>query len=259
VRTASLRPATPPSSTPIELCEFLGLLRAQSGGKLVGFKICIGQPREFFAICKAMIATEIRPDFITVDGGEGGTGAARQEYSDHLGMPLREGLIIVNNCLVSLGIRDQVRVAASGRLAASYQIAAAMALGVDWCNIARGFMFAVGCIQSQSCHTNKCPVGVATQDARLQRGLVVEDKALRVRNSHHNTVQGLAEMTAACGLEHPNEFRPDQIFERIEPNQVRPLSTVYDFLEADQLLAGDAGPLLQHAWDTASASSFAPS
>jgi glutamate synthase domain-containing protein 2 len=194
-------------STPVGMLEFIQKLREGSGGKPVGFKICIGSPTEFFAICKAMMSTGIRPDFITVDGAEGGTGAAPIEFSNHLGAPLREGLLIVHNALVGLGIRDELKLAASGKRVSSYELATAMALGANWCNVARGFMFSLGCIQSQSCHTNKCPVGVATQDARLARGLVVEDKAQRVRNFHANTVQGLAEMAAACGLDHPNEFR----------------------------------------------------
>lgn len=244
-------------STPIEMLEFIQKLREGCGGKPVGFKICIGTPREFFAICKAMLSTGIRPDFITVDGAEGGTGAAPIEFSNHLGVPLREGLMIVHNALVGIGVRDQLKLAASGKRVASYELASAMALGANWCNVARGFMFSVGCIQSQSCHTNKCPVGVATQDARLQKGLVVADKAVRVRNFHQNTVQGLAEMTAACGLDHPNEFRPEQVFERVAQNEVRPLSVIYDFFQEGQLLSGDAGPVLQHAWDAASESSFA--
>jgi glutamate synthase domain-containing protein 2 len=245
-------------STPIELCHFIASLRERSGEKPVGFKLAIGQPREFFAICKAMLETEIVPDFITVDGGEGGTGAAPQEYSDHLGMPLREGLILVHNTLVGIGVREQVRVAASGKRASSYEIASAMALGADWCNIARGFMFSVGCIQSQSCHTNKCPGGVATQDARLQQALVVADKAQRAYNFHKNTVQGLAEMTAACGLDHPGDFTPRHLYERISPHEVRRYDQLYDFYEPGQLLRDQAGPVLQQSWDEASPKTFSP-
>jgi len=204
-----------------------------------------------------MLETEIVPDFITVDGGEGGTGAAPQEYSDHLGMPLREGLIIVHNTLVGIGIRGQVRIAASGKRAASYEIASAMALGADWCNIARGFMFSVGCIQSQSCHTNKCPVGVATQDARLQQAIVVQEKAQRAYNFHKNTVQGLAEMTAACGLDHPGEFTPQHLYERISPHEVRRYDQLYEFMKPGQLLQNHAGPVLQQFWDEASSNTFA--
>lgn len=243
-------------STPIEMCEFIGSLREKCGGKPVGFKICIGNPREFFAICKAMVETGIAPDFITVDGAEGGTGAAPQEYSDHLGMPLREGLLLVHSALVGVNLRDKMRIAASGKRASSHQIAIAMALGADWVNIARGFMFAVGCIQSQSCHTNTCPVGVATQDARLQRALVVEEKAQRALHFHHNTVQALAEMTAACGLDHPNDFRPMHLYQRVNPHEIRRFDELYQHFEPGQLLDGDAGPRLQRFWDEATAKTF---
>jgi len=244
-------------STPIELCEFIGALRDRCGGKPVGFKLCIGDPREFFAICKAMLETRILPDFITVDGAEGGTGAAPQEYSDHLGMPLREGLLLVHNALVGAGLRDRVSLAASGKRSASYSIAVAMALGANWCNLARPFMFSVGCIQSQSCHTNKCPVGVATQDERLQRALVVKNKAQRAYHFHRNTVSGLAEMTAACGLDHPNDFSPQHLYERLSAHSVRRFDQCYDLFEPGQLLDGRAGEVLQPFWDAATAKSFA--
>jgi glutamate synthase domain-containing protein 2 len=243
-------------STPIGLLEFIATLREKSGGKPVGFKICVGDPSEFFAICKAMLETGIKPDFITVDGGEGGTGAAPIEFSNHLGMPLREGLLLVNNALVGIGVRDDLKIAASGKLVSSYKMAWAMALGADWCNVARGFMFSLGCIQAQSCHTNRCPVGVATQNGRLQRGLDVENKAHRVHNFHRNTVEGFAEMTAACGLEHPNDFAPHQIYERISPHEVRRFDQLYHFFSPGQLLDGVAVPILQSAWDRASATSF---
>jgi glutamate synthase domain-containing protein 2 len=204
-----------------------------------------------------MIATGIKPDFITVDGAEGGTGAAPIEFSDHLGVPMREGLMIVHNALVGLNLRDDIRIAASGKRITSYELATAMALGANWCNVARGFMFAVGCIQSQSCHTNTCPVGVATQDPQLQQALVVEEKAQRVANFHHNTVQGLAEMTAACGLDHPNEFRADQMFERVSQHSILSFDSLYDFFEPGQLLSDDAGSKLQKAWNNASATTFA--
>ncbi len=245
-------------STPTGMMEFIGHLREGSGGKPVGFKICLGNPREFFAICKAMLATGIAPDFITVDGGEGGTGAAPLEFSDHLGMPLREGLGVVRNAIVGIGLGDQVRIAASGKRVSSHLLAGAMALGANWCNIARGFMFSVGCIQSQRCHTNACPVGVATQDPNLARALVVEEKAERAFNFHRNTVQALAEMTAACGLEHANDFQPEHLYERISPHEVRRLDQLYHFFEPGQLLEGrgDAGPVLQRFWDEASPDTF---
>ena len=243
-------------STPIGLLEFVARLRALSGGKPVGFKLCLGSPREFLSICRAMLETEIVPDFITVDGSEGGTGAAPLEFSDRLGVPLREGLMLVHNALVGIGVRDKLRLAASGKLISSYDMAVAMALGANWINTARGFMFSVGCIQAQSCHTNQCPVGVATQDPGLQRALVVEDKATRVFHFHENTVHGLAEMTAACGLEHPNDFTPRLIFERVDPHEVRRLDELYDFVQPGELLTGAADARLQKAWKTAEASRF---
>jgi glutamate synthase domain-containing protein 2 len=243
-------------STPIGLLEFIATVRERSGGKPVGFKICIGDPTEFLAICRAMIETGITPDFITVDGAEGGTGAAPIEFSNRLGVPLREGLIVVHNTLVGIGLRDTMRIAAAGKLISSYELAAAMALGADWCNVARGFMFALGCIQAQSCHTNRCPVGVTTQNPRLSRALVVEDKAERVFNFHHNTVHGLAEFTAACGLDHPRAFTPDRVFERIDPHTVRRLDQLYHFIEPGELLAGEASSILQQGWNRATSKSF---
>jgi glutamate synthase domain-containing protein 2 len=245
-------------SDPTGLCQFLELLRVKSGGKPIGFKLCVGDPREFYAICRAMLETGITPDFITVDGGEGGTGAAPQEYSDHLGMPLLEGLMVVNNALIGCGLRDRIRIAASGKRAASFEIARAMGLGADWCNNARGFMFSLGCIQSQTCHTNTCPVGVATQDPRLTRALVVENKLERAFNFHRNTVQALAEITAACGLDHPNQFTPRHLYERIDPHTVRRFDQLYSFLQPGQLLEGSAPEDWQTIWNEATPNSFTP-
>lgn len=195
-------------STPIELMQFIAQLRELSGGKPVGFKFCLGHPWEFMGIAKAMLETGILPDFIVVDGKEGGTGAAPLEFTDHIGVPLREGLLFVHNTLVGLNLRDKIKVGASGKIVSAFDIASVLATGADWANSARGFMFAIGCIQSQSCHTNKCPTGVATQDPLRQRALVVPDKAERVRNFHRNTLKGLAEMLAAAGLEHPRSSKP---------------------------------------------------
>ncbi len=241
-------------SNPLEMVAFIAQLRELSGGKPVGFKICIGDPREFMSIVRAMLQTGILPDFIVVDGGEGGTGAAPLEFSDSLGMPLIEGLMIVQNVMVGAGLRDRVKIGASGKLVS----ALAMALGADWCNSARGFMFAVGCIQSQRCHTNKCPVGVATQDTRLQRALVVPDKAERVRRFHDNTVGALAEMIAAMGLDHPAELRPELVVKRISDSRVQTFSETYDFLAEGDLLEGLALPRFQVPWDNSTAERFRP-
>ncbi len=164
-------------STPIEMMQFIATMRKLSGGKPAGFKLCIGHPWEFLAVCKAMLETEIYPDFIVVDGKEGGTGAAPLEFTDHLGMPLREGLNFVHNALIGINARDRIKLGAAGKIISAFDIARVMALGADWCNSARGFMFALGCIQSQSCHTDKCPTGVSTQDRVRQRALVVPDKS----------------------------------------------------------------------------------
>ena len=245
-------------STPLEMVAFIAQLRELSGGKPVGFKICIGDPREFMSIVRAMLETDILPDFIVVDGGEGGTGAAPLEFSDSLGMPLVEGLMIVQNTMVGAGLRDRVKIGASGKLVSASAMARAMALGADWCNSARGFMFAVGCIQSQRCHTNRCPVGVTTQDTKLQRALVVPDKAQRVHQFHRNTVEALAEMVAAMGLDHPSELRPELVVKRISDSRVQTFSETYDFFEAGDLLEGRALPRFQAAWDMSTSARFRP-
>ncbi len=237
--------------SPIGLLEYVTKLRELSGGKPVGFKLCVGNPREVFALCKAMVETKLLPDFITVDGGEGGTGAAPIEFSDHLGAPLRDGLILVHNALVGIGVRDQLRIAASAKRTSGFEIAAAMSMGADWCNSARGFMLAVGCIQAQTCHTNRCPVGVTTQDAHLQRALDVGDKGERVFHFHKNTVEALAEVTAAAGLDHPAEITADHLWWRLSMNDVRPVSQIYELFEPGQLIDGTVSENLQQYWDSA--------
>src|SRR4249919_1375012 len=225
-------------STPLEMTAFIAQLRELSGGKPVGFKLCIGDPREFMAIVKAMIETGIYADFIVVDGGEGGTGAAPLEFSDSLGAPLVEGLMLVQNVLVGAGVRNKMKIGASGKLVSASAMARAMSLGADWCNSARGFMFAVGCIQSQSCHTDRCPTGVATQDPRRQRALVVTDKMQRVANFHRATLRELAEMTAAAGLDHPREFKPIHISRRISASEVVTFADIYPPLTENELVTG---------------------
>jgi glutamate synthase domain-containing protein 2 len=245
-------------STPIELLQFVERLRHASGGKPVGFKLCIGHPWEFFAIAKAMLQTGITPDFIVVDGKEGGTGAAPVEFSDHVGTPLQEGLQLVHNTLVGLNLRDQIRIGASGKIITAFDIARTMALGADWCNSARGFMFAIGCIQSQSCHTDHCPTGVATQDPLRQRALVVPDKAERVFQFHRQTLAALAELVAAAGLLHPNEISPDHIVRRVSSNDVRLLSTLANFITPGSLLEDRfEQAVFKVYWPKARAESFA--
>ena len=243
-------------STPIELMRFVAELRRLSGGKPAGFKLCIGHPHELLAICKAMLETGITPDFIVVDGKEGGTGAAPLEFIEHLGMPMREGLSLVHNALVGVGLRDRIRLGAAGKIITGFDIARAMALGADWCNVARGFMFALGCVQSQSCHTDRCPVGVATQDASRQRALVVADKAERVANFHRATVQSLAEVVAATGLTHPGELRPEHISRRISPSEVRTFADLYPPLQPGELISGTTDARFRAAWAAARPDSF---
>ena len=243
-------------STPIEMMQFIATMRRLSGGKPAGFKLCIGHPWEFLAICKAMLETEIYPDFIVVDGKEGGTGAAPLEFTDHLGMPLREGLNFVHNALIGINARDRIKVGASGKIISAFDIARAMALGADWTNSARGFMFALGCIQSQSCHTDLCPTGVSTQDRVRQRALVVPDKSERVFNFHRATVEAVAELAAAAGLDHPTEFATAHFSRRVSAHEVKSFAELYPSLEPGELLRGSADKRFEIAWAMASAKEF---
>ena len=243
-------------STPRELLEFVERLRRLALGKPVGFKLCIGHPGEFLGICKAMLETGIYPDFIVVDGAEGGTGAGPLEFLDHVGMPLREGLMFVHNALIGLNIRDHIRLGASGKIITAFDMVRVMALGADWCNSARGFMFALGCIQSLRCHTDRCPTGVATQDPIRQRALVVSEKASRVASFHRATVLALAEVLAAAGLEHPADLRPHHISKRTALGRVETFEQLYHFLKPGELLSGTEDPRFKDAWPKARSDSF---
>ncbi len=234
-----ISPATHPAfSTPIEMMEFIATLRGLAGGKPVGFKLAIGHPWEWFAVAKAMVVTGITPDFIVVDGAEGGTGAAPVEFIDHVGAPLREALLLVHNTLVGLNLRGRVRLGAAGKVVSAFDIARTIALGADWCNAARAFMFAVGCIQAQTCHTGTCPTGVTTQDPKRYRALVVEDKATRVANYHRNTMRALHELLEAAGLDHPSQLGPEHVIRRISVNEVRSLASLYHFVQPGELVGG---------------------
>ncbi len=250
-------PAHSAFSTPLELMDFITRLRALSGGKPVGFKLCIGHPWEFMAIVKAMLATGVRPDFIVVDGAEGGTGAAPLEFSDHLGVPMREGLLFVHNTLVATGLRDGIRIGAAGRIVSAFDIASVLAIGADWANAARGFMFAVGCVQSLACNTNRCPTGVATQDPLRQRALDVPDKATRVHQFHANTLRALADMLAAAGIRRPGDLGPHHLVRRVSATEVKQFSEIHLFLKKDVLLDGslDTGFYASN-WALASPDSF---
>ena len=248
-------------STPIQMLQFIERLRELSGGKPTGFKLAIGHPWEFFGIAKAMLETGITPDFIVVDGGEGGTGAAPMEFVNHVGAPLREALLLVHNTLVGANLRERVRIGAAGKVTTAFDIARNLALGADWCNAARGFMFSLGCIQSLSCHTDRCPTGIATQDPGRWNHLDVPDKATRVYHYHQNTLKALRELIAAAGLRHPSELGPEHIIRRCSPTEVKSLAGVYRYLQPGQLLALDLDPALHSVfhtyWSRARADSFA--
>lgn len=242
--------------TPAELMEFAAKLRELAGGKPVGLKLCVGQPHEVFALAKAMLQTGVRLDFIVIDGAEGGTGAAPQELSDRVGMPLREGLMIARNALVGAGLKSEVRLAASGKVTSGAGIAINAALGADWCNAARAFMFSIGCIQSLKCHTGLCPTGIATQSEARQRGLVVEEKAARVARFHGATMKALHEIVVATGLDSPSDLRPFHLRQRINVAEMRQLDEIYPFARAGELLSGASDPTLARWWNAASADTF---
>jgi glutamate synthase domain-containing protein 2 len=244
-------------ATPLELMAFIARLRELSGGKPVGFKLCIGHPWEFMGVLKAIIETGIRPDFVVVDGKEGGTGAAPLEFMDHLGMPLRDGLAFAHSALIGANLRDDLKIGVSGKITTGFDMARVMALGADWCNVARGFMFAVGCIQAQQCHTGRCPTGVTTQDPLRQRAIVVPDKAERVANFHRETVKALAELVAAAGLEHPTELRPYHFMRRAAADRVVTFAEQYHMLEPGELLAGGGDRHFRDAWAMARSDRFA--
>jgi len=245
-------------STPLEMMAFVANMRKLSGGKPAGFKMCIGHPWEFLAICKAMLESGNYPDFIVIDGNEGGTGAAPLEFMDHLGMPMREGVSFVHNALVGIKARDRIKLGASGKIATAFDMARAMAIGADWCNSARGFMFALGCIQSLSCHTDRCPTGVTTQDPTRNRALVVPHKIDRVYNYHHATLHALAELMAAAGLEHPRDLRPIHFSQRSSTTEVRSFAKLYPALRPGELIDGTDDVRFRDAWAMARPDSFQP-
>lgn len=245
-------------STPIELLEFAAKMRDLSGGKPIGLKLCIGQMHEPFALVKAMLQTGIVPDFIVVDGGEGGTGAAPQELSDWVGMPLEDGLVVMRNALVGAGLKDKVRLAASGKVYSGMGLARNLAQGADWCNAARGFMFSIGCIQAQRCHLGTCPTGITTQDPSRQRGLVPSIQGPRAARFHAETLKSLARIVAAVGFEHPRDLAPHQLIHRVGPEKALPMDEIKVFLPEGILLDAPDETIYAPWWRAAQAESFRP-
>jgi glutamate synthase domain-containing protein 2 len=243
-------------STPVEMMQFIARLRELSGGKPIGFKLCVGMPHEIMALVKAMLETGVTPDFMVIDGAEGGTGAAPQELTDNVGMPMREGLILVRNALVGTGLKDRVKIGVAGKIHSGAGMARAFALGADWCNAARAFMFSLGCIQSMKCHTGDCPTGVATQVQWRQEGLVVEDKAERVARFHANTLHSLREIVVAMGLERPWDISFRDYWLRTDTARAGPMSEVYHFLEPGELLADPDATPYARAWMQARPDTF---
>ena len=245
-------PAHSAFDNPSAMLEWIKKLRELSGGKPVGIKLCVGDKREFLSICRAMLDTGLQPDFIAVDGAEGGTGAAPLEFSNSIGMPLNDGLVFVHNALVGAGLRDEVRIMAAGKIITGFHLATKLALGADLVYSARGMMFALGCIQALRCNTNHCPVGIATQRDELVDGLVVEPKAERVRSFHDSTVESFLELLGAAGLERPEDLKPWHIYRRTTECEVRHYAQIYDFLDADTLLSEPFPKGFARAWSTAS-------
>jgi glutamate synthase domain-containing protein 2 len=244
--------------TPKGLLNFVVQLRELSGGKPVGFKLCIGRKYEFMAICKAMVQTGIYPDFITVDGAEGGTGAAPVEYSNRFGLPCLEGLHLVHNCLTGVGLRDKIRVIGSGKTATGFDVVTKLAVGADLVNAARTMMLALGCIQSQSCNTNKCPTGIATQDQDRGKALDVELRHKRVANFQKRTLESAFDMIGAMGLDDPDDLFPHLIWRRNANETSQHFDELYPAIGTNSLLGSSAPNLYAQDWRMASAETFAP-
>jgi hypothetical protein len=253
-----LSPATHSTfSTPVGLLQFVQQLRDLSGGKPIGFKLCIGRKDEFLGICKAMVETKILPDFITIDGGEGGTGAAPIEMTNSVGTPIRDALVFVDRALIGVGLRDKIRLIASGKMFSAFHILRALALGADTVNSARGMMLALGCIQSRSCNTDHCPTGIATQNPSRNKGLVVTDKSQRVANFHAETIKNLIELVGAAGLDSLEDLGPKHINRRIQGSEVKTYGQLYPKLDSGCLLAAETRPKdWVEDWEASSAAAW---
>lgn len=242
--------------TPREMILLLHQMRELSGGKPVGFKLCIGRRSEFISVCKAMVELDLYPDFIAVDGGEGGTGAAPPEFSNFVGTPLLEGLAFVDNMLKGFNIRDHIKIVASGKILTGFQMARAVALGADLCYSARAMMMAIGCIQALECNKNTCPTGVATQNPALTVGLVVDDKKVRVANYHKHTVESFAELLAAAGLDDPRKLNRHQIYRRVFMNEVRTLEEIFPSVPIGCMINGSVPERYVKSFEAADADKF---
>lgn len=251
-------PAHSAFATPLEFVAFINTLRELSGGKPVGFKLCVGHRYEFLAVVKAMLETGLTPDFIVIDGKEGGTGAAPLELTNHVGLPLTDGLIFVRDALTGAGLRDKIKIGVSAKLISAYDLSRMFALGADFALAARGFMFALGCIQARACHTNRCPTGVTTQDWLRGRALVVSDKAWRVANFHKATLRALADVLGAAGLSHPDQLRPWHLHLRHQSGAVLRGEEAYPLVVPGAILNGEASGVLRREWERAQAANFAP-
>jgi glutamate synthase domain-containing protein 2 len=242
----------------VELVQFIAHLRDLSKGKPIGFKLAIGRKSEFIGICKAMVDLNIYPDFITVDGGEGGTGAAPLEYSNSIGSPLREGLAFVDDCLIGFGLRKDIKIIASGKIISGFHLVKNFALGADICNSARGMMMALGCVQSLSCNTNHCPTGVATQNPRLQKGLVVSEKSTRVYNFHRKTVHAAVDIMSSAGISTPSELNRTHIFRRVNQQQVKRYDKIFALMQPNCFIDGKIPKRYEIEFAEASKDSFKP-
>lgn len=243
-------------NSPVTLLYFVKKLRELANGKPIGFKLCVGRRDEFLAICKAMVQTNILPDFITVDGAEGGTGAAPVEYVNFIGTPLEAGLVFVHNALVGVNVRDKIRLICSGKVTNGFDLVTNIALGADICNAARAMMMATGCLQTKQCNANTCPTGVATQNKRLQYGLVVDEKKQRVANFHKNTMKSFLEMVGALGLDNPSDLKPCHIMRRTDVTTVKTFDQLYDYLIPGQLLGADIPDSYRVDWENANPEKF---
>ncbi|MCW5588165.1 MAG: FMN-binding glutamate synthase family protein [Legionellales bacterium] len=249
-------PAHSTFSSPRGLLEFVQTLREAATGKPVGFKLCIGHRREFIAICKAMLETQIFPDFITIDGSEGGTGAAPVEFVDFIGTPLNDALVFAQNCLVGMNLRDKLKIICSGKITSGFDMLSKIAMGADLCNAARAMLFSLGCVQSLRCNSNRCPTGITTQDPKLMYALDIDDKAPKVANYHRQTIESFLEVLGATGCKTVKEMHPGYVYRRLDHSTVKHFDEIYQFLQPGELIAGNIPESMRRAWQEANIERF---